>query len=43
MLHTLKDNKNGVKIFKTHLKPSLKHHTEYEMTDSQTGKKSQVG
>lgn len=39
MWYTLKDHKNGVKIFKTQVEPSFKHYTEYEMIDSQTGKK----
>ena len=28
-----------MKIFKTQVEPSFKHYTEYEMIDSQTGKK----
>ena len=43
MLYTLKDHKNGVKIFKTQVEPSFKHYTEYEMIDSQTGKKNNGG
>lgn len=42
MLYTLKDHKNGVKNFKTQVEPSFKHSTEYEMIDSQTGKKNHV-
>ena len=43
MLYTPKDHKNGVKIFKTQVEPSFKHYTEYEMIDSQIGKKNPRG
>ena len=42
-LYTLKDPKNGVKIFKTQVKPSFKDYTEYEMIDGKTDKETNWG